>query len=96
MPETLMSGETANFSSLCDFNWFQWIWFRDTKAAFPNDSRVLGRYLGPGKSIGPKMCMHVLKSNERVIQQMTVRPLTQAELSNDAARTQMDGFMHEM
>jgi hypothetical protein len=44
-PETLMSGETADISSLCEFEWFQWIWYCDEIASFPNDSRVLGRYL---------------------------------------------------
>jgi hypothetical protein len=89
-----MTGETADISSLCKFEWFQWVWFRDEKALYPEDSRVLGRYLGPSKSIGPAMCMHILKSNSRVIQRTTVGPLTQAKLATDSIKSQLSSFMH--
>jgi hypothetical protein len=52
-PETLMSGDTADISSLCEFKWFQWVLYRDEKAGYPDEAKELGRYLGPAKSIGP-------------------------------------------
>jgi hypothetical protein len=90
-----MSGETADISSLFKFEWFQWVWFWDEKASYPDASRVLGWCLGPSKSIGPAMCMHILKSNGRVVQRTTVGPLTQSELATDAIKWQLDAFMHE-
>jgi hypothetical protein len=38
--ETLMLGETADILALCEFEWFQWIWYRDEKASFPNNSKA--------------------------------------------------------
>jgi hypothetical protein len=95
-PETLMSGDTADISSLCEFEWFQWVWYQDEKASFPQDSKELGRYLGPAKSIGPEMCMHVLKPNGRIIQQTTVGPLTPSEMKHDVYKDQMRDFMHSI
>jgi hypothetical protein len=91
-----MSGDTANISSLCEFEWFQWVWHHDKKASFPEDSKELGRYLGPAKSIGPEMCMHVLKPNGRVIQRSTVGPLTTAEMNSEVYKQQMKSFMHSI
>jgi hypothetical protein len=94
-PETLMTGETADISSLCEFEWFQWVWFRDQKAGWPEEAKVLGRYLGPAKSIGPEMCMHILKSNGRVVQRTTVGPLTPTEMLNPTRKADMENFMRE-
>jgi hypothetical protein len=92
-PETVMGGETADISELCEYDWFQWLWFRDTVSSFPNESQVLVRYMGPAKSIGPTMCCHLLKANGSVIQRSTVGPLTPTELSNDHTKKQMTDFM---
>ncbi len=88
-----MTGETADISSLRNFEWFQWLWYRDTKAPYPNDSKVLVRYLGPAKSIGPEMCMHLLKSNGRVIQRTTVGPITPVEFATEGIKHQMEEYM---
>jgi hypothetical protein len=49
-PETLMGGETANISELSEYDWFQWLYFRDTQSSFPDATKVLVRYMGPAKS----------------------------------------------
>ncbi len=89
-----MSGDTADISSLCEFEWFQWVLYRDEKAGYPDEAKELGRYLGPAKSIGPEMCMHILKPNGRVIQRTTVGPLTPAETNSDGYKEKMRNFMH--
>jgi hypothetical protein len=92
-PETVMGGETADISELCEYDWFQWLWFRDTLAHFPDESRVLVRYMGPAKSIGPAMCCHILKANGSVLQRSTVGPLTPEELSNEDMKRKMEEYM---
>ncbi len=42
-PETLMGGETADFSELCEYDWFQWLYYRDTQSSFPEATKVLVR-----------------------------------------------------
>jgi hypothetical protein len=95
-PETLMSGETADISNLCEHEWFQWIWYRDEISPFPNDSKTLGRYLGPAKSVGPEMCCHILKPNGRIIQRTTVGAITPAEFNEDALQSRMEDFMRQI
>jgi hypothetical protein len=85
-PETLMGGETADISELCEYDWFQWLYDRDTKSSFPDATKVPVRYMGPEKSVGPMMCCHILKANGNILQRSTVGPLTPAELTS-AQRT---------
>ena len=44
---TVMKGETANITHLCEFGWYDWVYCRDNAATYPNDKWVLGRWLGP-------------------------------------------------
>jgi hypothetical protein len=77
-PKTLMTSKTADISLLCEFEWFQWLWYRNTKAAYPNDSKLLVWYLGLAKSIGLEMCMHVFKSIGCIVQCTTIGPIMPA------------------
>jgi hypothetical protein len=95
-PETLMTGETADISALCEFEWFQWVRYKDQITGWPNAAQILGRYLGPAKSIGPEMCFHILKPNGRVVQRTTVGPLTPSDLGNPVTLASMNDFMTEM
>jgi len=47
VPETIMSGETADISQFCELGWYDWLKYRSTTVAFPEPPLVLGRYLGP-------------------------------------------------
>eukprot|EP00804_Cyclotella_cryptica_P001676 CCRYP_009051-RA/>CCRYP_009051-RA protein AED:0.08 eAED:0.08 QI:0/0/0/1/0.5/0.6/5/0/841 len=47
VPETVVSGETADISPFCEFGFWDWVKFRDQGVAFPGDALVLGKYLGP-------------------------------------------------
>ncbi|KAI2513194.1 Reverse transcriptase (RNA-dependent DNA polymerase) [Fragilaria crotonensis] len=83
VPETLVSGETADISPLALFKWYEWVLFRDTSVTYPDDSMVLGRDLGPAIDIGPAMTRKVLKSNGQVVYRSTVRALTADELADE-------------
>ena len=92
VPETLMTGSTADISELCEFRWYQWVYFRDSVAKFPEEEEVLGRYLCPSSDIGPVMCMYILKGNNEVVTRSTLRPLTQVELDSDSEKEKRDAF----
>ncbi len=51
-----MNGETANITHLCEFAWYDWIYFRDSSISYPEDKWVLGRWLGPARDVGPTLC----------------------------------------
>ena len=44
-PHTLTTGDEGDISNLCWYGWYEWCYFRDQTAAFPNNKEVLGEYL---------------------------------------------------
>ncbi len=81
VPETTVSGETADISPFAAFKWYEWVLFRDTPVTYPDDTMILGRDLvGPAIDIGPAMTRKVLKSNGKVVYRSTVQPLTLTKL----------------
>jgi len=79
-PETLINGETPDISAFGEYGWYDWVKFRDTQVAYPEDNFVLGRYLGPSFDVGPAMTAKILKENGQYIHSSTLRHLTPDEL----------------
>ncbi len=79
VPETIMTGSTADISHICEFAWFDWIMFRDNIPMFPEDKLILGRYLGPATDVGSALTTKILKSNRQVVYRSTLRHLTDHE-----------------
>jgi hypothetical protein len=92
-PETLMEGETADISELCEYDWCQWLYYRDTQSSFLDATKVLVRYIGPAKSVGPMMCCHIPKANGNILQRSMVGPLTPAELTSADTKQEMVDFI---
>lgn len=92
VPETIVSGETSDISTFAEYQWYQWVKFRDTAVSFPQDKVVLGRDLGPAIDIGPAMTRKVLKSNGQVVHRSTVRPLTPDEMDSPEEKRERDEF----
>jgi hypothetical protein len=67
VPETHVTGQTADISEIAEFEWYQWIHFRDTAMQLPESKEVLGRYLGPSPDVGPAMAAKILKGNGQVM-----------------------------
>jgi hypothetical protein len=42
VPETIMTGSTANISHICEFGWYDWVMFRDNVPTFPDIKLILG------------------------------------------------------
>eukprot|EP00957_Ditylum_brightwellii_P170395 12970425-Ditylum_brightwellii.AAC.1 len=92
IPETVMTGNTADISQFVGLAWYQWVYFRDTTIAFPDDKEVLGRYLGPSFDVGPAVCTKFLKESSRVLHRTTYRPLTKDELDSPKIKEDMNRF----
>ena len=67
VPETVVSGETADISPFSPFKWYEWVMFRDTSVPFSNDQMVLGCDLGPTIDIGPTMTRKILKERGHLV-----------------------------
>ena len=79
VPETIMTGSTADISHICEFAWYDWVMFRDNIPTFPDDKLILGRYLGPATDIGSALTAKILKANGQVVYRSTLRHLTDEE-----------------
>jgi hypothetical protein len=89
VPETLMTGHTADISHLCEFSWYEWVMYND-EAGYPEDTEKLGQYLGPTEpGIGSVMSFIILQPSGRVVHRTTVQKLTpQQELEDKTHRQQ--------
>jgi hypothetical protein len=83
-PYPLTVGEEGDISNLCQFGWYEWCYFREHTAAFPNQQEVLGRVLGPARGEDNEMCQWVLKGNGTVVPRRSVRPLNPSEIYSAA------------
>ena len=63
VPETIMTGNTADISHIAEFGWYDWVMFCDNVPSFPDDKLILGRYLGPAIDTGLTLTAKILKSN---------------------------------
>ena len=73
-PHTCTTGDEGYISNLCQYVWYDWCYFRDQKAAFPNHKVVLGRDLAPARGAGNEMAQWILKANGRVVPRQSLRP----------------------
>jgi len=80
VPETIMTGSTADISHICEFGWYDWVMFRDNVPSFPDNKLVLGRYLGPATDVGTALTAKILKSNGQTVCRSTLRHLNDEEL----------------
>jgi hypothetical protein len=80
-PYTITFGLTADISNLCNFGWYEWIYYRD-HGVFPVNKEKLGRVLGPLKNEGNEMAQAILTSGGKVIPRRTIRKLRDDEITN--------------
>jgi hypothetical protein len=80
VPETIMTGSTANISQICEFGWYDWVMFQDNVPTFPDVKLILGRYLGPATNVGSALTPKILKSNRQTICRSTLRHLNNEEI----------------
>jgi len=42
-PHIMMTGQPADISAICEFAWYEWVYFRDRQQQFPHTHEQLGR-----------------------------------------------------
>jgi hypothetical protein len=77
---TVLTTEEGDISNLCQYDWYEWCFYREHTAKFPFNREVLGRVLGPAKGEGNEMAQWILKANGNVVPRRTLRSLNTAEL----------------
>jgi hypothetical protein len=80
-PYTSTFGTKADISHICQYAWYDWVYYCDATTSFPYQKERLGRCLGPAKNEGNAMAQWILRENGKVVPRCTLRCLTPAELS---------------
>ena len=75
-PQYATFGEEGDIYNICQFGWYEWVYFRETTGKFPYLSHVLGRCLGTAKNEGNIMLQWVLKQHGKIMPRTTMRKLT--------------------
>ena len=84
VPETIMSGQTADISPFVELPFYAWVKFWDSLAKYPEPKEQVGRWLGPAINIGPAMMAKILKSNGQVLYVSMYHGLTDDESHDNA------------
>ena len=92
VPETIVSGQTADISPFVEFGWYEWVMWWNTTSGYPEPREELGRWLGPDPDVGPALCSKVLKSNGQWIYTSTYRRLSEEELRDPKKREERAEF----
>ena len=92
VPQTRMTGHTADISQFFEFEWYDWCWYHDSAISFPEDKKVLGRWLGPTIDIGPAMTGKILKPNGNTMIVSTYWALTPDDHENKETKEKMAEF----
>ena len=81
MPQTIMTGQTADISQLFELKWYKWVKFYESATSFPNDKMSLGKHLGPLIDVGPAMTAQMLKSNGNTIHVSACRDMNRVAIA---------------
>ncbi len=83
---------------LAEFGWYQWIWWFDKHDQFPDQRKVLGRYLGPTtRDIGMAMTAKIfLKGNGRAVvyRSSFIAVLTEDKMKDPNVKKDIEAFDH--
>ena len=96
MPETLLSGKTADISPFIEHEWYDFVKWFDHGSSFPEPKEVHGRWLGPSMDIGPAMCSKIIKSNGQIINLSSYRGITEEERQDPTQKKLRDEFDSEL
>lgn len=91
VPQTIITGETADISCLAEFAFYDWVWFLDPPD-WTMENKHLGRYLGPSWDVGSQMCHKVLKDTGKYRSRTSVIPVTADEMRDASIQKRMSDF----
>jgi hypothetical protein len=90
VPLTLLMSDTPDISNLCQFAWYEPVWFIDPTD--PLENKKLSRYLGPSHNVGDAMCSKVLNSKGNVLVRSSVFPMLPDDTNSELVKQQISEF----
>ena len=93
-PTTHLLGDTSDISHLCQFEWYEYIWWLDATDKLQN--KKLGHYLGPSLSSGDVMCSKILTSKATVRVHSSVFPLSVEDRNSEVVKEKIGQYEAEL
>jgi len=82
-PFEYVHGRTPDTSAFIDFGMYDLVWYIvSPKPKFPEPRRVIGRFMGPSKTLIQYLSYKILTKSGRIIVTSSVLPLTELDLEN--------------
>ena len=85
-------GHTPDISEYIEFDFYDWVWYWDRDAEYPNERKRLGRWLGVAHRVGQGMCYYILTESAKVIVRSTVSGLEEDEGAVEDVTTKREFF----
>jgi hypothetical protein len=85
-PFTATFGVQDDISNICNFDWFEWVYYRD-HGVWPINKEKLGKVLGPNEIV-----QTILTHNGKIIPRRTIRRLKTSELPNPIEKKKREQF----
>ncbi len=93
-PSTALTGDTSDISNLCEFRWYDLVWFVDPTDKMEN--KKLARYLGPSHDIGQAMSSKLLSKKAQEISRTSVIPLSVEDKNNPAVQEKINEYSQSL
>ena len=88
-----VTGQTPDISEWLDFDFYDRVWWLDTKKPGTTDDNVtLGRWLGISHKVGTDMCYWVLTVSGNVISRTTVQHVSRDDLIDPVMKEKIKSF----
>lgn len=93
-PTTHLLGETCDISHLCQFEWYEYVWWLDTTEKL--ERKKLGHYLGPSTTTGDVMCSKILTSKGTYRINSSVFPLSVEDRNSEVVKEKIQQYESEL
>ena len=92
-PVTATFGTQPDISNICQFDWYDWCYYRETSnVQFPFQRRKLGRVLGPLKNEGNEMTQAILNIHGKIVPRRSISRLTSEEINSVSELAKRNAF----
>ena len=85
-------GHTPDISEFIEFEFYDWVWYWDTEADYPEEKKRLGRWLGVAHRVGQGMCYYILSESSKIIVRSTLSSLADDEGNVEDVSTKQSFF----
>ena len=91
-PHTKLTGQPTDISSICEYEWYEWVIYRVEGKKYPFQHQRIGRVLGLARNAGNAMSQWILTDTGDIMPIQTLRPLTAAEKNSPSMKTRLEEF----